>query len=84
MKIVSIIGARPQFIKAATVNRAIRNYNNSNRKSRINELIVHTGQHYDYNMSRAFFEQLQNQISSGQITYSAAIEIVVNKLFPEE
>jgi len=50
MKIVTIIGARPQFIKAATVSRILRN--------RFEEVLVHTGQHYDYNMSEIFFQEL--------------------------
>lgn len=50
-KIVTVIGARPQFIKAAMVSKAL------NRN--IDEIIVHTGQHYDKNMSDIFFEQLQ-------------------------
>jgi UDP-N-acetylglucosamine 2-epimerase len=49
MKIVTIIGARPQFIKAATVSRAIAEYNNSLTKDQelMTEVLVHTGQHYD-------------------------------------
>jgi len=47
-----VVGARPQFIKAATVSRAIRARNG------IEEIIVHTGQHFDSNMSDVFFEQL--------------------------
>ncbi|HBC32303.1 MAG TPA: UDP-N-acetylglucosamine 2-epimerase (non-hydrolyzing) [Clostridiales bacterium] len=60
MKIVTIIGARPQFIKAATVSRAIAEYNNSLTKGQepIEEFLVHTGQHYDENMSDVFFEEL--------------------------
>ncbi len=58
IKIVTVIGARPQFIKAATVSRAIGNYNKNSGNSIINEVIVHTGQHYDDNMSRAFFDEL--------------------------
>ena len=58
MKILTIIGARPQFIKAATVSREIRNYNESHGLSKIEEIIVHTGQHFDANMSDVFFEQL--------------------------
>ena len=52
MKIITIIGARPQFVKAATVSRAISNYPN------IQEVIIHTGQHFDANMSDIFFEQM--------------------------
>jgi UDP-N-acetylglucosamine 2-epimerase len=50
VKIVSIIGARPQFIKAAAVSRVLR--------QRHREILVHTGQHYDYEMSGIFFEGL--------------------------
>ncbi|MFW6275654.1 MAG: non-hydrolyzing UDP-N-acetylglucosamine 2-epimerase, partial [bacterium] len=59
MKIITIIGARPQFIKAATVSRAISEHNQANRKPMILEKIIHTGQHYDTNMSDVFFSQLQ-------------------------
>jgi UDP-GlcNAc3NAcA epimerase len=58
MKIVTIIGARPQFIKAAPVSRAIRNYNLKKPASQINEIIVHTGQHFDADMSDIFFKEL--------------------------
>lgn len=58
MKIITILGARPQFIKAATISRAIKNWNKTNQKSKINEVIVHTGQHFDSNMSEVFFEQM--------------------------
>ena len=58
MKIVTIIGARPQFIKAAPVSRAIQNHNHRNPNNQIAEIIVHTGQHYDDNMSAIFFKEL--------------------------
>ena len=59
LKIVTIIGARPQFIKASAVSRAIRNYNNEpHREVLIQEIIIHTGQHYDANMSKIFFDDL--------------------------
>ena len=54
MKLVTIIGARPQIIKAAALSRAIRNH----YADQIQEVIVHTGQHYDDNMSQVFFEEL--------------------------
>lgn len=54
IKIVTIIGARPQIIKAAALSRAIKN----NFSSQIIEVIVHTGQHYDNNMSQVFFDEL--------------------------
>lgn len=53
IKIVTILGARPQFIKAGTVSREISKHNE------IKEVIVHTGQHYDENMSDIFFEEMQ-------------------------
>ena len=61
MKIVTIVGARPQFVKAAMVSRAIARHNAAvNRPGpSIDEIIVHTGQHYDDNMSRIFFDQMQ-------------------------
>lgn len=59
MKIVTIIGARPQFIKAAAVSRAIADHNQKRPEASLNEVIVHTGQHYDANMSQVFFDELQ-------------------------
>ena len=53
-KIVTIIGARPQIIKAAALSRAIQNH----FQEQLKEIIVHTGQHYDANMSEVFFEEL--------------------------
>ena len=60
MKIVTIVGARPQFIKAAAVTRAIQRYNKRcPSKQRLQEILVHTGQHYDYLMDKVFFEELK-------------------------
>jgi len=52
MKIITVIGARPQFIKAAAVSREFVKHSN------IEEIIIHTGQHFDTNMSDVFFEQM--------------------------
>jgi UDP-GlcNAc3NAcA epimerase len=54
IKIVTVVGARPQIIKAAALSRSIRN----SFANEIEELIIHTGQHYDANMSQVFFEEL--------------------------
>jgi UDP-N-acetylglucosamine 2-epimerase len=67
MKICTVIGARPQFIKAAAVSRAIADHNRlaldalplTPDSLRFTEIIIHTGQHYDDNMSAVFFEELQ-------------------------
>ena len=58
MKIITIVGARPQFIKAAMVSQAIQSQNINNPHKHIQELILHTGQHYDDNMSQIFFSEL--------------------------
>ena len=57
MKILTVIGARPQFIKGAVVSRAILKHN-GNGNPKISEIIVNTGQHYDKNMSDVFFDEL--------------------------
>ena len=54
-KIITIIGARPQIIKSSAISRAIR----EKFSNQIEEIIVHTGQHYDENMSKVFFEEMQ-------------------------
>lgn len=56
MKIVTIVGARPQFVKAAALSRAVALH--QNESGSIYETIVHTGQHYDHNMSEVFFQQM--------------------------
>ncbi|MFC0876836.1 non-hydrolyzing UDP-N-acetylglucosamine 2-epimerase [Saccharicrinis sp. FJH2] len=51
-KIITVVGARPQFVKAAAVSRAIR-------QTDMSEVIIHTGQHFDQNMSEVFFEEME-------------------------
>jgi UDP-GlcNAc3NAcA epimerase len=70
-KIITIIGARPQFVKAATISRALT-------KTNIEEILVHTGQHFNYEMSELFFDEMEipkpkynlgiNSLSHGAMT----------------
>jgi UDP-GlcNAc3NAcA epimerase len=57
MKIVTVVGARPQFVKAATVSAVLAE--RRGQGAALEEILVHTGQHYDANMSQVFFDQLQ-------------------------
>lgn len=65
MKILTVIGARPQFIKASVVSAAIL------KKSAIKEVIVHTGQHFDSNMSEVFFNELNIPRPSYQLNINS-------------
>ena len=61
MKIISVVGARPNFMKVAPFIHSINSYNQelkANSQQLISHLLVHTGQHYDDRMSKAFFEAL--------------------------
>lgn len=79
MKIITIIGARPQFVKASVVSKEIRNFGS------IKEIIVHTGQHFNQNMSDVFFSELGipspcynlgiNSGTHGEMTGKMIIEI---------
>lgn len=87
MKIVTIIGARPQFIKAAVISRYISTLDN------VHEVIVHTGQHFDKNMSDIFFEEMGipkadynlniNSLSHGAMT-GQMLEKIEQILFQEK
>ena len=50
MKVVSIVGVRPQFVKASVVSKELRKVHD--------EVLIHTGQHYDYQMNKIFFDEL--------------------------
>ncbi len=89
MKLVTVVGARPQFIKAAAVSRVIR----AACAGTIEEVLVHTGQHYDDNMSKVFFDELDIpspkhnlQISGGQhgAMTGRMLEAVENVLLEEK
>src|SRR5919206_1917394 len=87
MRIVTVIGNRPQFVKAAAVSRPLR--------ERHEELIVHTGQHYDDELSQIFFEELgvpaparQLGVGGGSLTSQTArmlaqLEPVYDELRPD-
>src|SRR5918992_6285985 len=79
MRIVTIIGNRPQFVKAAAVSHRLR--------ERHDELIVHTGQHYDDELSRIFFEELDipapdRQLGVGSGTNTAQTARILSALEP--
>jgi len=58
MKVVDVVGARPQFIKLAPILKAVERHNQQYPDRPIQEILVHTGQHYDYEMSQVFFDEL--------------------------
>jgi UDP-GlcNAc3NAcA epimerase len=58
LRVLTVVGARPQFIKAAAISRALENMNRSGGLAQFHEVLVHTGQHYDDEMSAAFFSEL--------------------------
>jgi len=87
VKIVTVVGARPQFIKAATVSRVLR------KTKGVREVLVHTGQHYDANMSEVFFEELEiprpdYNLGIGPATHGAQtgrmLEAIEGVLFKEK
>ncbi len=57
MKFINVVGARPQFVKYYPVSLAVNSWNNTGNSSTITDILVHTGQHYDYHMSKLFFDQ---------------------------
>src|SRR6266850_1942754 len=58
-KVMIIVGARPQFIKAAAMSCAIREWNTNTETMEFEQVIIHTGQHYDYKLSQSFFNELE-------------------------
>jgi len=59
MKVISVVGARPNFMKMAPVHKAFKKYKEEHPDSDVQHLICHTGQHYDEKMSKVFFEELE-------------------------
>ncbi len=99
MKIISVVGARPNFMKVAPIHKAFQHYNqqrlggnNHNPETEITHLICHTGQHYDEKMSKVFFEDLELPVpnfylgvgSSSHAQQSAMIMIEFEKVLLDE
>lgn len=83
-KVLTVIGARPQFVKAAIVSKAL---SANEFQGRIEEIIVHTGQHYDENLSDIFFKELSLrrpdfQLSSGSTLPGEQLGAMVSRLEP--
>jgi UDP-GlcNAc3NAcA epimerase len=79
MKIITIIGARPQFIKAAALSRELKKH------KRFNEIIVHTGQHFDKNMSDIFFREMEipkpaYHLDVNNLSHSAMTGLMLKKI----
>ncbi len=82
MNIATIIGARPQFIKAAPISEKINNSHNS-----VSEIIIHTGQHFEKNMSNIFFDEMNiaepnYNLEINQMEYGKMIDKMVKKIYP--
>lgn len=81
LKIVTIVGARPQIIKAAAISRCIRNF----YSEKIIEIIVHTGQHYDDNMSDVFFREMEipepyHYLDVGSATHAVQTALMMERM----
>jgi UDP-GlcNAc3NAcA epimerase len=81
MKIITIIGARPQFVKAAIVSHYICEHN-ARSSVQIDERILHTGQHYDYNMSQIFFEQMGIPAPEWHLGCTGSVEQMRDAIIP--
>jgi UDP-GlcNAc3NAcA epimerase len=82
LKVLTVIGARPQFIKAAVLSRLIKQEKYS---SKIKEIIVHTGQHYDENMSDIFFKEMEipkpdYHLGIGSLSHGAMTAAMLEKI----
>jgi len=83
MKLLQIVGARPQFVKYSPVSRALKALN-ATLSEPVQNVLVHSGQHYDYNMSKVFFDELQieepaHHLSVGSGSHGAQTAAVLQK-----
>ena len=82
LKIFTVIGARPQFIKAAVLSRLLRT---EKYRSKVQEILVHTGQHYDENMSDIFFTEMEipkpdYHLGIGSLSHGAMTGAMLEKI----
>lgn len=87
MKLAFIIGARPQFIKLSPLCRALDAQNRSSKGNGITSVIIHTGQHYDYELSKIFFDQLlipspKYNLEVGSAAHGKQTGIMMEKIEP--
>ena len=87
MKLLAVVGARPQFIKDAAIRRAVDEYNGRGGPIQIERMLVHTGQHYDTNMSQVFFDELGIEapaynLDVGSGAHGAQTGIMLQRLEP--
>jgi UDP-GlcNAc3NAcA epimerase len=87
VKLLSIVGARPQFVKAAMIAGAVTRHNRqtSSKKSRVRHILVHTGQHYEHRMSGVFFDELDlrkpdHNLAVGSGTQGAQTGAMLDKI----
>ena len=81
IKVFNVIGARPQIIKAAAISRSIKD----RFSDRISEIVVHTGQHYDSNMSQVFIEEMQiphphYNLNAGSSSHGKQSALILEKM----
>lgn len=82
MKIITVIGARPQFVKAAMLSKAIARHNAMCQENIVEEKILHTGQHYDYEMSEVFFQEMGIPNPAWNLGCSGSPENMRDKILP--
>lgn len=87
IKLISVVGARPNFMKIAPIADAIRAHNANRDKTTINHVMIHTGQHYDHEMSRLFFDELgipkpQYNLEVGSLSHAWQTAEIMKRIEP--
>lgn len=82
MKIITIVGARPQFVKSAMLSKAICKHNLVHPETYIEENLLHTGQHYDYELSEIFFKELSLLQPKWKFDIAESVERMKEEIIP--